>query len=133
MTANGAALVPAINIPANAASITIGQDGIVSVELPGTTAQQQIGQITLARFANPAGLQSLGQNLLRETPASGAPQVGAPTVAGAGSLAQGALEASNVNVVEEMVSMIETQRAYEINSTAISAGDGMLRFLNQNL
>jgi len=133
VTSNGAQLVPAITIPANAASITVGQDGIVSVELPGTTAQQQIGQITLARFANPAGLQSLGQNLLRETPASGAPQVGPPTVAGAGSLAQGALEASNVNVVEEMVSMIETQRAYEINSKAISAVDGMLRFLNQNL
>lgn len=133
VTSNGAPLVPAINIPANALSITIGQDGIVSVELPGSAAQQQIGQITLARFANPAGLQSLGQNLLRETPASGAPQVGAPTVAGAGSLAQGALEASNVNVVEEMVSMIETQRAYEINSKAISAVDGMLRFLNQNL
>ncbi len=133
VTSNGAQLVPAITIPANALSITIAQDGIVSVELPGSAAQQQIGQITLARFANPAGLQSLGQNLLRETPASGAPQVGAPTVGGAGSLAQGALEASNVNVVEEMVSMIETQRAYEINSKAISAVDGMLRFLNQNL
>ena len=92
-----------------------------------------MGQIQVARFANPAGLQSLGQNLLRETAASGAPQVTPAGTAGAGSLMQGALEASNVNVVEEMVNMIETQRAYEINSKAISAVDGMLRFLNNNM
>jgi flagellar basal-body rod protein FlgG len=82
---------------------------------------------------NPAGLQSLGQNLLRETPASGAPALQNPGQTGAGQLMQGALEASNVNVVEEMVNMIETQRAYEINSKAISAVDGMLRFLNNNM
>ncbi len=132
VTANGAPLLPAINIPANASTITIGQDGIVSVEL-ATGGNQQIGQIQVSRFVNPAGLQSLGQNLLRETPASGPPQVLNPGANGAGSLMQGALEASNVNVVEEMVSMIETQRAYEINSKAISAVDGMLKYLNNNL
>jgi flagellar basal-body rod protein FlgG len=99
----------------------------------GGAAPQNIGQIQLARFANPAGLQSLGQNLMRETAASGAPQLGPAATGGAGSLMQGALEASNVNVVEEMVNMIETQRAYEINSKAISAVDGMLRFLNNNM
>ncbi len=134
VTSNGAPLAPAITIPPNVASITIGQDGIVSVEVAGGNgAAQQLGQIQIARFVNPAGLQSLGQNLLRETPASGAPQLNNPGTAGAGQLAQGALEASNVNVVEEMVNMIETQRAYEINSKAISAVDGMLKFMNNNI
>jgi flagellar basal-body rod protein FlgG len=132
VTSNGQPLAPAIVIPNTAATITVGQDGVVSVEL-ATGGAQQIGQIQIARFVNPAGLQSMGQNLLRETPASGAPQLLNPGVQGAGTLAQGALEASNVNVVEEMVSMIETQRAYEINSKAISAVDGMLKFLNNNM
>ncbi len=132
VTATGQPLSPPIVIPQNAASITVSQDGIVSVEL-ATGAAQVIGQLTIARFNNPAGLQAMGQNLLRETPASGAPQVGNPGAVGAGTLAQGAVEASNVNVVEEMVNMIETQRAYEINSKAISAVDGMLKFLNNNL
>jgi flagellar basal-body rod protein FlgG len=132
VTATGQPLSPPIVIPQNAASITISQDGIVSVEL-ATGGAQQIGQLTIARFNNPAGLQAMGQNLLRETPASGAPQIGNPGAVGAGTLAQGAVEASNVNVVEEMVNMIETQRAYEINSKAISAVDGMLKFLNNNL
>jgi len=132
VTATGQPLSPPILIPQNAASITISQDGIVSVEL-ATGGAQQIGQLTIARFNNPAGLQAMGQNLLRETPASGAPQIGNPGAVGAGTLAQGAVEASNVNVVEEMVNMIETQRAYEINSKAISAVDGMLKFLNNNL
>jgi flagellar basal-body rod protein FlgG len=92
-----------------------------------------LGQIQIARFVNPAGLQAMGQNLLRETAASGAPQLLVPGQGGAGNLYQGTLEASNVNVVEEMVSMIETQRAYEVNSKAISAVDGMLRFLNNNI
>jgi flagellar basal-body rod protein FlgG len=92
-----------------------------------------LGQINLARFANPAGLQAMGQNLFKESAASGAPIVTAAGLEGAGKLMQGALEASNVNVVEEMVNMIETQRAYEINSKAISAVDGMLRFLNNNM
>lgn len=133
VTANGAALQPAITIPANVASISVGQDGTVSVETAAGGGAQVIGQIQIARFANPAGLQSMGQNLMKETTASGAPQVGQAGVAGAGQLMQGALEASNVNVVEEMVNMIETQRAYEINSKAISAVDGMLRFLNNNM
>ncbi len=132
VTAGGQPLAPALLIPQNAATITVGQDGIVSVELAGG-GQQQIGQIQIARFVNPAGLQSMGQNLLRETPASGPAQVTNPGANGAGTLSQGSLEASNVNVVEEMVSMIETQRAYEINSKAISAVDGMLKFLNNNL
>jgi flagellar basal-body rod protein FlgG len=133
VTANGAALQPAITIPPNVASISIGQDGTVSVEAAGGGGAQVLGQIQLARFANPAGLQSMGQNLLKETTASGAPVVGQAGQAGSGQLMQGALEASNVNVVEEMVNMIETQRAYEINSKAISAVDGMLRFLNNNM
>ena len=133
VTSNGAVLQPAITIPANVMSIAIGQDGTVSVETAGGGGTQVIGQIQLARFANPSGLQAAGQNLLKETPASGAPQVSTPGQTGTGQLMQGALEASNVNVVEEMVNMIETQRAYEINSKAISAVDGMLRFLNNNM
>ncbi len=133
VTSNGAPLQPAITIPPNVASISVGQDGTVSIETAGAAGSQVIGQIQVARFANPAGLQSLGQNLMKETTASGAPQVGQPGVGGAGQIQQGALEASNVNVVEEMVNMIETQRAYEINSKAISAVDGMLRFLNNNM
>jgi flagellar basal-body rod protein FlgG len=133
VTANGQPLEPAIVIPPNAANISIGQDGTVSVELAAGGGNQVLGQIEIARFVNPSGLQSLGQNLLRETAASGAPVVLAPGTEGAGQIMQGALEASNVNVVEEMVNMIETQRAYEINSKAISAVDGMLRFLNNNL
>jgi flagellar basal-body rod protein FlgG len=132
VTSNGALLQPPIVIPPNVASISIGQDGTVSVE-NANGGSQNIGQIQVARFVNPAGLQSMGQNLLKETPASGAGQLGAPGQVGAGNLMQGALEASNVNVVEEMVNMIETQRAYEINSKAISAVDGMLRFLNNNM
>ena len=132
VTSNGALLQPPIVIPPNVASISIGQDGTVSVE-NANGGSQNIGQIQVARFVNPAGLQSMGQNLLKETPASGAAQLGAPGQIGAGNLMQGALEASNVNVVEEMVNMIETQRAYEINSKAISAVDGMLRFLNNNM
>jgi flagellar basal-body rod protein FlgG len=133
VTGNGQPLQPAIVVPANASSITIGEDGLVTAELFAGGGAQQIGQIQIARFVNPSGLQAMGQNLLKETAASGAPQVVAPGTAGAGTLQQGSLEASNVNVVEEMVSMIETQRAYEINSKAISAVDGMLRFINERL
>jgi len=133
VTSNGALLQPAITIPATAASVTIGRDGTVSVELQGGAGQQVLGQVLIARFLNPAGLQAAGQNLMLQTPASGAPQVVPPGTAGAGTLMQGTLEASNVNVVEEMVNMIETQRAYEINSKAISAVDGMLKYINQNM
>ncbi len=133
VTSSGQVLQPAINVPANASSLTIGQDGTVSVELQAGGGQQVLGQLQLARFVNSAGLQAMGQNLLKETPASGAPQVGNPAADGIGMLMQGTLEASNVNVVEEMVNMIETQRAYEINSKAISTVDGMLQYLNNNM
>ena len=132
VTSSGALLQPAITVPQNASALTVGRDGTVSVELTGG-GNQVLGQIQIARFVNPSGLQSLGQNLMRQTPASGAPQVLVPGQGGAGSILQGSMEASNVNVVEEMVSMIETQRAYEINSKAISAVDGMLKYINNNL
>jgi len=132
VTSNGALLQPAITVPTTASSITIGRDGTVSIEL-AAGGQQVLGQLQIARFVNPSGLQSLGQNLMKETPASGTPQVLKPGQTGAGTLMQGTLEASNVNVVEEMVNMIETQRAYEINSKAISAVDGMLKYINQNM
>ena len=133
VTSTGQPLAPAIVIPANASSITIGEDGIVSVELFAGVGAQQLRQIQTARFINPPGLTPLGGNLYKETVASGAPQLLNPGTQAAGTLRQGMLESSNVNVVEEMVNMIETQRAYEINSKAISAADGMLRFLNNNL
>ena len=133
VTANGSLLQPEIVIPQTAASVTIGADGTVSIAPFGGGPNRVIGQLQVARFFNASGLQPIGQNLLKETTASGAPQVQRPGLTGAGTLMQGALEASNVNVVEEMVNMIETQRAYEINSKAISAADGMLRFLNNNM
>ena len=133
VTVSGALLQPQVVIPQDAATITVGLDGTVSVELANGGGNQQLGQIQLARFVNGAGLEAMGQNLFRETQASGPPIVGVPGEQGAGNIAQGMLEASNVNVVEELVNMIETQRAYEVNSKAISSVDGMLRFLNQNL
>jgi flagellar basal-body rod protein FlgG len=129
VTANGYAVDPAITIPANAQSITIGSDGTVSITLPGQAAAQQVGTVQLADFINPAGLQPNGDNLYLETASSGSPQIGQPGLNGLGTLAQGALESSNVNVVEQMVDMIETQRTYEMNSKAISAADQMLQFL----
>ncbi|UGB38769.1 flagellar basal-body rod protein FlgG [Frateuria soli] len=129
VTANGYAVDPAITIPANAQSITIGNDGTVSITVPGQAAPQQIGTVQLADFINPAGLQPNGDNLYLETASSGTPQIGQPGLNGLGTLAQGALESSNVNVVEQMVDMIETQRTYEMNSKAISAADQMLQFL----
>ena len=132
VTANGSLLQPAMTVPNNALSVTIGADGTVTTALVGGT-QQVLGNITVARFPNPAGLASIGQNLMKATTASGAVQQLKPGTAGAGVLTQGALEASNVNVVEEMVNMIETQRAYEVNSKAISASNEMLKFVNNNL
>ncbi|HET6804168.1 MAG TPA: flagellar basal-body rod protein FlgG [Frateuria sp.] len=129
VTANGYAVDPAITIPANAQSITIGSDGTVSITLPGQAAPQQVGTVQLADFINPAGLQPNGDNLYLETASSGTPQIGQPGLNGLGTLAQGSLESSNVNVVEQMVDMIETQRTYEMNSKAISAADQMLQFL----
>ena len=133
VTSAGYLLQPQIVIPQEAASIAVGADGTVSIELANGGGNQQIGQIQITRFINASGLESLGQNLFRETQASGPPIVLVPGEQGAGRIAQGMLEASNVNVVEELVNMIETQRAYEVNSKAISAVDSMLRFLNNNL
>jgi len=133
VTSTGFLLQPEIVIPNNAASVSIGRDGAVSVELVGGGGQQVLGQIQVSRFVNPSGLKPLGNNLMAATASSGAAQVLQPGVNGAGVLNQGSLEASNVNVVEEMVNMIETQRAYEINSKTISSVDGMLKYLNQNL
>ena len=132
-TDSGYVLQPEITIPEGALSIVISGDGIVSVNLPGEIEAQEVGQITLASFANPRGLAPVGENLLVETPASGDAAFAAPMADGMGKLNQGALEASNVNVVQELVDMIETQRAYEISSKSISASDEMLRFLSNKL
>jgi flagellar basal-body rod protein FlgG len=129
-TNDGYPLEPSITIPANASAITIGKDGTVSVTTAASATSQQIGTIQLADFVNPAGLQPRGDNLYLETAASGAPQTGTAGLNGLGTLDQNALEASNVNVVEEMVNMIETQRAYEMNSKAISTADQMLQFIS---
>ena len=131
VTSSGYLLSPAITVPANAQSITIGRDGIVSATLPTATAPQQLGQLQLASFMNPAGLEPRGGNLYTETAASGSPQTGNPGSNGLGALNQGAVEGSNVNVVEELVAMIQTQRAYEINSKAIQTSDQMLARLSQ--
>ena len=131
VTNNGYVLQPGIVVPAQAQSVTIGGDGTVTVTLPGQSGAQTIGQIQLANFANPAGLDPKGQNLFAETSASGTPTSGAPQSNGLGSLAQGFVETSNVNVVEELVSMIQTQRAYELNSKAIQTSDQMLQRLGQ--
>jgi flagellar basal-body rod protein FlgG len=133
VTAGGFQVQPAITIPSNAQSVTIGSDGVISISTPGATGSTQIGNIQLAGFANPTGLQPLGENLYAESSASGAPQAGTPGLNGVGSLVQGALESSNVNSVKELVSLIETQRAYEMNSKAISTADQMLQYLNNNL
>ena len=132
VTASGYLVQPGITIPQDAQSVSISNDGIVSVVLPGVVGENQVGNIQTADFINPTGLAPMGENLFRETVASGAPQVGVPGQDGLGSLMQGQLESSNVNVVEELVNMIETQRAYEMNSKAVSATDGMLRYLGQN-
>jgi len=131
VTSNGYPLQPAITIPPNALQITIGQDGIVTVLSSGQTNPTQIGQIQLANFINPAGLHSMGQNLFLETAASDAPSTNTPGTNGIGLLNQGYVETSNVNVVEELVSMIQAQRAYELNSKAISISDQMLQRLAQ--
>lgn len=133
VTSGGYRLQPDIIIPENALSITIGRDGTVSVLQPGNPTPAQVGTIQLADFVNRGGLQPIGENLYLETAASGAPQVAAPDQLGMGNLVQGALETSNVNVVEELVNMIETQRAYEMNSKAISTADQMLQYINNNL
>jgi flagellar basal-body rod protein FlgG len=131
VTNNGYPVQPGITIPAAAQSVTVGADGTVSVVLPGQAAAQTVGQLQLANFINPAGLDPKGQNLFSETAASGAPSTGAPGQNGLGDLRQGFVETSNVNVVEELVAMIQTQRAYELNSKAIQTADQMLAKLGQ--
>ena len=131
VTNNGYAVQPGITIPANAQSVTIGNDGTVSVTLPGQALPQSVGQLQIASFINPAGLEPKGQNIYAETAASGTPNAGTPGQNGLGSLQQGFVETSNVNVVEDLVQMIQTQRAYELNSKAIQTSDQMLQKLAQ--
>ena len=128
---NGYPLNPQIFVPMDAQSVTIGKDGIVTAQVVGNPAPVSLGQVQLATFVNPAGLDPKGQNLFHETAASGVPTQSDPGVAGAGTINQGYVETSNVNVVEELVAMIQTQRAYEINSKAISTSDQMLARLSQ--
>jgi len=130
---NGYALQPGLTVPQGCQSLTIGTDGTVTAQLAGQTAPQNLGVLQLADFVNPAGLQSVGENLYLETAASGAAQQSNPGQNGVGTVVQGSLETSNVNMAEELVNMIETQRAYEVNSKAIAAADGMLQFVNNNL
>jgi len=133
VTASGYPVQPAITIPQGAQSVNIGTDGTVQVQLAGQNAPSTVGTLQLANFINPAGLQPNGENLLMASAASGTAQTGQPGVTGLGTLKQGAVESSNVNVVEEMVDMIETQRAYEMNTKAIETDDQMLQYLNTNL
>jgi flagellar basal-body rod protein FlgG len=131
VTNNGYTVQPGITIPANAQSVSIGNDGTVTVTLPGQSAPQTVGQMQLTNFINPAGLEPKGQNLFTETAASGTPSAGTPGLNGLGLVQQGFVETSNVNPVEELVSMIQTQRAYELNSKAITTSDQMLQKLSQ--
>ncbi|WP_440941249.1 flagellar basal-body rod protein FlgG [Immundisolibacter sp.] len=133
VTSSGYEVQPSITVPEGALSVTIGSDGTVSALLPGSTAPTQIGSLQLTDFINPAGLQAVGQNLLIESGSSGAPQTGTPGLNGLGTLTQGAVESSNVNVAEELVNMIETQRAYEMTSKAIQSADQMMQFVTNNL
>ena len=133
VTASGYPLQPAINIPAGTQSLTIGSDGTVTAVTAAAPNGSKIGQIQIADFINEEGLQSTGNNLLVESAASGAPQVGTAGTNGLGTISQGALETSNVNSVTELVSMIECQRSYEMNSKAISTTDQMMQFLTTNL
>ena len=130
---NGYLLEPAINIPEDVQSLTIGMDGTISAQLPGQADSVILGEIELADFINPTGLQAIGENLFKETAASGVPVVGTPGLDGIGNVYGGSLETSNVNVVTELINMIETQRAYEMNSKAISTADQMLQYASQNL
>ncbi|MDG2473263.1 MAG: flagellar basal-body rod protein FlgG [Pseudomonadales bacterium] len=133
VNADGLILQPAISIPEGAQSITIGQDGTVSVLLAGDTSPTQLGSIQLTDFINPAGLQAMGANLFLETASSGPAQQGTPSLNGFGSLQQGSIENSNVNIVEELVNMITTQRTYEVNSKVLQTTDQMLQFITQNV
>ena len=131
VTATGLPIANGVTVPANATGISIAGDGTVTAQIAGTTAPQTIGTIALANFVNPAGLEPKGQNLYAESAASGQPNAGTPGADGLGSLMQGFVETSNVNVVQELVTMIQTQRAYEMNSKAIQTSDQMLQKLGQ--
>jgi len=131
VTGEGLPLQPQLQVPDGVTSLTVGADGTVTAIVAGESEPTQLGTVETARFVNPAGLQPIGDNLLVETAASGAPQTGAPGLEGRGSIRSGALESSNVNVVEELVDMIETQRAYEVNSKMIQAADEMMKNANQ--
>ena len=133
VTSSGYSVQPGITIPDGAQSVTIGADGVVTVQLAGQSAPTQVGSLQLVDFINPAGLQPRGENLLLESAASGPAQSGTPGLNGLGLLVQGSVESSNVNVVEELVSMIETQRAYEMNSKAIATTDQMLEYVTNQL
>lgn len=130
VTSDGSPLDPQITIPPEATSISIGSDGTVSITLPGQTNPQEVGQIQIAKFSNPAGLSNQGHNLLAPTAASGEPIIDTPGMNGLGAIAHGFIEMSNVKVVEEMVNMIVAQRAYEVNAKAIQTSDEMLNIAN---
>ena len=131
VNAQGLPLVPQITVPNTATAINISANGMVSATIPGQTAPQELGQLTLTSFVNPTGLLALGENLYQETTASGNPNEGTPGTGALGTLKQGALEGSNVQVVEEMVDMIAAQRSYEMNTKVLSAADNMLQYLSQ--
>lgn len=133
VTSSGYVVQPGITIPPSSQSITIGSDGTVSAQIAGSATPSQLGSLQLADFINPPGLEPVGDNLYLQTAASGTPQTGTPGLNGLGTLVQDSVESSNVNVVQEMVDMIETQRAYEMNSKAISTSSQMLQFLTSNL
>lgn len=131
VTPDGLQLIPAITVPSNALSVTVNASGQVSASLSGQTAMQTLGQLQLATFTNPAGLQAVGNSLLKETDSSGSPVVSNPQSSGVGSLLQGSLETSNVDVVSEITSLITAQRAYEMNSKVIKTADEMLTTISQ--
>lgn len=133
VNSSGMPLQPSITIPTNSQSVSVSSDGIVSVSIAGNATPTQVGTIQIADFANATGLQPIGGNIYIESGASGSPQIGTPASNGLGTLMQGSLESSNVNVVKEMVDMIEAQRSYEINSKAISTADDMLQYLTNNI
>ena len=133
VTSSGFQLQPAITVSPEATSVTIGRDGTVTQQIQGQASAGTIGNIQLVDFINPSGLEPIGENLFTETGASGSPQAGTPGLNGLGNIRQGMLESSNVNIVEEMVNMIETQRAYETNAKAITVVDQMLQYVNNNL
>lgn len=133
VNSGGLLLQPQITVPQNATALTVGTDGTISATVPGQAEPQQLGQLEIATFINPAGLNAKGDNLFTETIASGAPVVGVAGTDGVGTIVQNFLEASNVNTVEELIGMIEAQRTYEMNAKAIKAADGMMQYLNNNV